>query len=284
MSIIGIAFSLVACSFLGIATLYPYHVDEPSAINGIADYGGSSRWTDVGCKVISDGYTSLLYGTSNSVWVATGGNFTINPWVWPTIPDMPLNASILYVELIVTLKLPSSTAVYFNMQYATDATYDDVWNETADWHGPANGTFIYGPITYWASKHINITDESVGGPNGGWTPTMLKSNLTWVRMFIASPPHYADGLLIDYIGLTYVWQYEYFGGWLDEEPDDTFSTYGITPVTILGTIGFIGMIAVPCVAVLASRQNGGSRIYLGVMALAAFTFCFGIFYASINGG
>ena len=55
-------------------------------------------------------------------------------------------------------------------------------------------------------------------------------------------------------------------------------------IGLMGMTGFIGMIGVPAASIWMLRRDGGSKIYIGVMALATFTFCFGIFYASINGG
>ena len=282
--VLGVIVSLIGCSFQGIATLYPYHVDTPNASFGIADWYGGSRYTSNGANNISDGFTIMAYAPVNEAWIATGGNYTINPWTYPALPDMPNNASILYVGIVAVYKHLTSETVFFHLQYTTDATYEEVWDAEASWHGPANGTFEY-YVPNWKTIEFNVTDSSVnGGPVGGWTPAMLKSNLTWVRMLIQMHTYYSNNILVDYIGLKYVWQYEYFGGLPDEETEDVFSAIGIGPIQILGGIGFIGMIAAPCAAILAVRQGGGGKAYYGIMALAAFTFCFGLFYASINGG
>jgi len=283
--VLGVIISLIGCSFQGTATLYPYHVDTPNASFGIADWGGGSRYFSQGANNISDGKTVLMYAPVNEAWIATGGNYTINPWTYPALPDMPNNASILYVWIVAVYKHMTNATSFFHLQYTTDATYEEVWDLEATWHNPApgNGTTEY-YVPYWKTTARNVTDSSVGGPVGGWTPAMLKSNLTWVRMLVQMHTYEPDAFLVDYIGLKYQWQYEPFAGWDDEETEDVFSAIGIGPIQILGGIGFIGMIAAPCAAILAVRQGGGGKAYYGIMALAAFTFCFGLFYASINGG
>ena len=283
--VLGVIISLIGCSFQGTATLYPYHVDTPNASFGIADWGGGSRYFSQGANNISDGKTVLMYAPVNEAWIATGGNYTINPWTYPALPDMPNNASILYVWIVAVYKHMTNATSFFHLQYTTDATYEEVWDLEATWHNPApgNGTTEY-YVPYWKTTARNVTDSSVGGPVGGWTPAMLKSNLTWVRMLVQMHTYEPDAFLVDYIGLKYQWQYEPFAGWDDEEEAGPFLSVIKNPIVLLGAVGFIGMIGVVPASIWFFRRDGGSKIYFGVMALVTFTVCSGFFLASIQGG
>lgn len=285
VSALGIMISLIGCSFNSMAVLYPYQIAGPPAQNAIDDYGGGFRFYDFASTTI-DGVWGYFWTYTHPAWICTGGNFTYDTWTWPPIPDMPNNASILYVDLIIVFKLPDAGDVAFTLQWTNNLTYEQIWNndfDGLDWHGPANTTHKTGPITYWSTTAINVTDETVGGPVGGWTPAMLKSNLTWVRFYA-----YTGGvpvtckMAIDYIGLRYTWQYEYFGGW----HPNLEATYilGITPIAIMGMFGFTGMIAVPVATIWFYRQSeGGSRVYYAIVALCCFLVCFGFFVGSIGG-
>ena len=263
------------------ATLYPYVVSTPSAMDGIGDGGVGWRYVTTGAKVILDGYQVLFYCPIYPLWIASG-NFTINPWTYPPLPIMPDNATVLYVNLVAVVKSPSSSSAWFNLQYALNATYNDVWTNVADWYGPTNATWLDGPITYWKTCRVNVTDETVGGPTGGWSASMINSNDTWVRMYSNDYITYENAILVDYIGLEYVWQYE--GGPGGPPPSGNVNIAPIDVPGIMGIFGFVGMIAVPAATIWFSRRDGGSKIYAAVMGFVAFFVCFGLFYASINGG
>jgi hypothetical protein len=58
----------------------------------------------------------------------------------------------------------------------------------------------------------------------------------------------------------------------------------ISVLGLMGITGFVGMIGVPAASIYFLRRDGGSKIYVGVMALVGMTVCFGFFLAAINGG
>jgi len=195
---------------------------------------------------------------------------------------MPNNATVLYVNLVAVVKLPSASSAWFNLQYALNATYNDVWTNVADWYGPTNATWLDGPITYWKTCRVNVTDETVGGPTGGWSASMVNSNDTWVRLYSNDYITYPNAILIDYVGLEYTWQYEPFSGW--HPPSWEISSEFMSVLGLMGIMGFVGMIGVPAASLWFYRRDGGSKIYAAVMALIGMTVCFGFFLASINGG
>lgn len=122
-----------------------------------------------------------------------------------------------------------------------------------------------------------------------WTPQILKSSDLCVKIisysYGVSPSVYCE---LDYLGLYYVWS----GPDPAEEEQTPYSEDepgAIGPIIpdvigLMGMTGFIGMIGIPAASIWFLRQDGGSKIHAGVMALIGFTVCFGFFYASINGG
>jgi hypothetical protein len=287
-AILLISILILNCSFQSMATPYPYEVNAPEALSGIGYYGGTSRWADIGTVKILDGHTSLFYVTSTVAWIATGNYTGHNPWQWPALPDMPNNATILNVELVVVLKYPYTySSSWFYLQYAVNTTYDEVWSDTASWYGPGNATWIDGPITYWKTCKVNVTDETVGGPIGGWSASMINSNETWVRIYTGSYLPYNRAIEIDYIGLNYIWEYP-IGV---PAPPSSGSPIGwgsswITNIFIatLGGVGFIGMIAYPGIAIYSYKSKDeklgsvvgfiiGETLFIGLLwfALSVFT-------------
>lgn len=92
---------------------------------------------------------------------------------------------------------------------------------------------------------------------------------------------------MDYLGIYCLWsgpdpeEYEIvLPG--EEGAGGPFTTPDV--IGLMGMTGFIGMIGVPAASIWFFKQDGGSKIYAAVTALVAFTVCFGLFYASINGG
>lgn len=131
------------------------------------------------------------------------------------------------------------------------------------------------------SEAHNITSYAT------WTPQILKSSDLYVKILAysygVSP---AVHCYLDYLGIYYTWSGP------DPPINETVIPGGDVPGTystpdvigLMGMTGFIGMIGVPAASIWFFRQDGGSKIYAAVTALVAFTVCFGLFYASINGG
>jgi len=132
----------------------------------------------------------------------------------------------------------------------------------------------------WAELTYRVTNLETN-----WTPAMVRSNSLYT--FITSTDHSVSevSLQVDYVGIMYNWT----AGPSSNEgtdliPPGTAQLGYMSPIGMIGTFGFIGMIATPPAAVWFYRKNGGSKIYFGVMALVTFTLSFGLFLGSINGG
>jgi hypothetical protein len=177
----------------------------------------------------------------------------------------PSNATILGVSIIaiVWCQIPRSFSFDFNL-----------WNGTGNTH-------MYG-----------------GAHTAQMTATLYSYNVTalypWnAANIVLSPPNTlvasitiggtaVKAVYVDYIGVDYIWTNSTTSG--GDDPETNFSINSIGVIGLMGMTGFIGMIGVPAASIWMFRRDGGSKIYIGVMALAAFTFCFGLFLASINGG
>lgn len=254
-----------------------YYGAVPGAINA-GDWLYANETATLGGLLNPPGYG---YSTQ---WIQTQG-FTTGVWnnQYHTARDIslpPNTATIVLVYLDVRWQDPiwggdgSTEIPDYKAGFSLDA--GSTWTWTA-FHDAriADGT----PADdCWDS--INITTLAT------WTPQTLKSNNFCVRMMAYSyqttPAVYYD---LDYLGIAYLWS-----GPDPEEfeqiiPGDEPGDIALPDVVgIMGITGFVGMIGVPAASIWLFKRDGGSKIYVGVMALVAFTVCFGFFYASINGG
>jgi len=139
---------------------------------------------------------------------------------------------------------------------------------------------VYTSAWYWGTGMWNYWEAHVNE-----TITWTASNLTdptefRVGLLVLGPA--GLGLLVDYLGFRYLWT---AGPPIPPEGPGLSEDFKLPDVIgLMGMTGFIGMIGVPAASIWFFRRDGGSKIYFGVMALVAFTVCFGFFLASINGG
>jgi hypothetical protein len=108
-----------------------------------------------------------------------------------------------------------------------------------------------------------------------WTSTSL-------TVYLITQTSYGKALYVDYVGLDYIWTNSTTAGGGD--PETEFGVMNLDVSGMMGIVGFVGMVGVPAASIWFFRHDGGSKIYIGVMALVAFTVCFGFFLGSINGG
>ena len=211
-------------------------------------------------------------------WVATGlynsTEYYGDPMVFP-----PSNSTIgdVYLYAYACIDTITSSRTFY-MQYAINESKSTIDAGTAIWHGGAaawsnikTATNVYPTFLAFA---IDITT------NESWNASMLRDNI-WVRLY--SDDHGSTKLYVDYVGLYYTWTY-------DEEPpeggEDPVGSFGLADFTIVsafGMVGFIGLIALPPVAIWMWRNEGGSRLRAFVTLLIAGMFCFVLFYVSIMG-
>jgi hypothetical protein len=238
-------------------------------------------WTENSDAIANrNGEYALIHGQSGDLGISTS-NFTSSDYIsWPTQTLPPDNATILWVHLLVYVATWVGYGHTFYLQYATNTTWADVSSASAVWHNGANTTKTMAsmppPGHIWNEYSSNVTT------NETWTPQMLKSSQTWIRLMMAEDTVWP--LYVDYIGLEYAWS---VGGGSGSGGGDV-GNIGIFQMPdvlgLIGVIGFIGVIGIPAASIWFFRRDGGSKVYAGVMALVAFTFCAGLFLASIQGG
>jgi hypothetical protein len=195
-------------------------------------------------------------------------------------PDAPDNATIQEVYIVAVVKnswvLPPK---YYNEHWRTfRLSYGfGTESEPPDSFPLGEQFSILGD--YWREITYRVTNLET------WTPAMVKSHSLYTFITSTDASTVYSSLQVDYVGIMYNWTAgptDYEGS--DFIPPGTAQLGFISPIGMIGLFGFIGMIATPVAAVWFYRNNGGSKIYFGVMALVTFTVCFGFFYASINGG
>lgn len=183
----------------------------------------------------------------------------------------PANATIISVSMLCVVRCA------VNKPFTLTLLYSELGGNIV----VVNSPMFYATTTDTAYSY-NIT---AGTP---WNASMLKSAVP-TEDFKVRVMSWADTgqfvLYVDYVGLSYIWAYP--AGGEDTEFDEGESGVFTMPdvIGLMGMTGFIGMIGVPAASIWFFRHDGGgSKIYTGVMALAAFLVCFGLFYASVNGG
>lgn len=129
----------------------------------------------------------------------------------------------------------------------------------------AEGTgLLYNNITSWED----------------WTPELLRDPGLSIKLDTAIPHAYS--YTMDYLGLVVYWQVED-----PNEPSEWEDSGGLSALSIvdmMGVTGFIGMIAVPPMTILAWRAGNDSRMAIFIKMLCLFMFCVTLFLVSVIGG
>lgn len=207
----------------------------------------------------------------NEWYVDDTFNLTLYPWFCNTIPTNG-TATIDYVFLIAIF---NSAAPQINLSYSVDggATYKN-----------STGLFGTGGGVPPVFRAFNVTSLEA------WTANMLMSSQFLVNMTIIHTGG-SETFYIDYLGFIAYYHVTWGGGapgpgWQPPESSEP-QDYDIGIVSgegvlrAMGFIGFIGMIAVPPMAILAWRHQEDSRMKLFVGAIASFMFCLTMFLISI---
>lgn len=128
-----------------------------------------------------------------------------------------------------------------------------------------------------------------------WTPAMLKSHDMSVSMRIYCPA-VPGTYKIDYLGYCADWTLPTGGDpdepwWWPGGGDGTMNNttapdvtppFGDIPVlSLMGMIGFGGMIAIPAGSIWMAQRSDQPRMILGLQAMIAFVVCLGLFLAAI---
>lgn len=224
---------------------------------------GPASW----CYCVSSNYSSLARGWFPDSSQAYG---------WPA-QTMPIgNSSIMSVYLVVVAKVsnyqvlpPYPSAC---LQYSIDGQenyYPALYS--------SNATFSIYNYTEYQVCLFNVTTYQ------NWTPQMLLSQETFVRVHITSA-EVVNPVLVDYVGLRYNWTF--LGAPDNPIWDWENSTLGQLSnasllIGALGTIGFIGMIVAPAVGIMMARHAEDRGAVIGKAALAMLA-CFALFWMAIH--
>lgn len=235
---------------------------EVASTNGVILYPNEAKRLD--------GTVAMVTGDGGA-WVAT--RYFTNPLYsnyWSPYSNRsafaPANATFLSVSMIAIARCQIPRTFQLTAISTVGTTYTST---KSSWYnaGTTDQAFTYNITAFLTSN----------GVLGNWT------NSTTAIYLQADDDSYGRAIYVDYVGLSFNWRYANGsssgpGG----SGEGTFRTPDV--IGLMGMTGFIGMIGVPAASIWMFRRDGGSKIYFGVMALVTFTVCFGLFYASINGG
>jgi len=188
----------------------------------------------------------------------------------------PDNATILSVSMVAVIwcQVPRQFRLYMYLFNGTDETIS-----YGNYENAAMAATLYSyNITTVTTWNATMLKADIGDPQHGFLSPDF--TLAFYVQLYGGPTNKA--VYIDYIGLDYIWTNSTTAGGGGSETD--FAVMNLDVSGMMGIVGFIGMIGVPAASVWFFRRDGGSKIYFGVMALVAFTVCFGFFLGSINGG
>jgi len=177
----------------------------------------------------------------------------------------PDNATILSISMITILRCAAPRWFSLTMNF---------WNGTG-W------TYMYGGA-YNAQMADTLYSVNVTALYD-WNATHITDYMSYVlSVVVVAGGGTTHAIYIDYVGIDYIWTNATTAGGGD--PETEFAVMNLDVSGMMGIVGFVGMIGVPAASIWFFRHDGGSKIYIGVMALVAFTVCFGFFLGSINGG
>ena len=225
---------------------------------------GPASW----CYCVSSNYSSLARG-----WFPDGSQ----AYGWPA-QTMPIsNSSIMSVYLVVVAKLANYQLLPPYPSACLQYSIDGQENYYPALYSP-NATFsIYNYTTYQECL-FNVTTYQ------NWTPQMLLSSSTFVRVHITSA-EVTNPVLVDYVGLRYNWTFTGLppGGPMNDWKNSTLGkiTFGQMLIGGIGVIGFVGMILVPPVGIILARTAENKMVLLVGMVIWM-VLSFGLFMAGVS--
>jgi hypothetical protein len=263
---------LLAIPAIPTARATPYGVFDvfaPTAYE-IASTHGSVLYPD-GAKKL-DETVAILYGDAVT-WIATR-YFTDPSYTnyWAPYSNRsafaPANATFLSVSMMAIARCGIPRAFQLTAISTVNTTYTST---NSPWYnaGQTDQAYIYNITSFLTSN----------GVLGNWT------NSTTAIYLTTDTVSNGHSIYVDYVGLSFTWKYANGSGISPGGPGGPWNPAGIPDVIgLMGIMGFVGMIGVPAASLWFYRRDGGSKIYAAVMGFVAFFVCFGLFYASINGG
>ena len=230
-----------------------------------------------GAQVASDGNTKDLHSTATYAYVETN-DFTNPTWNDPyggaveflSGTPVPNNGTATIVSVIIYAVFMASSpdaVLYFSV------------DDKASWSAGYSEGAGYGMIGW------NVTALTA------WTPAILNSDDTWIRLKTSSMSTY--NYYLDYLGFVYSYTVPWGGGYTppeeelpeeDTDPDWTYDLTGGGVVGVMGMVGLAGLVGTPAWIVIAWRQGEGSRIVIFVKGLVLGMFSFVMFWVSLVGG
>lgn len=230
-----------------------------------------------GAQVASDGQTKDLHSTATYAYVETN-DFTNPTWNDPYGGAMNFTSGDPVPDNGTATILSVSIYAKFMTWYPDMVFYFSV-DDKSSWSAGHSVSAGYGTIGW------NVTALTA------WTPAMLNSDDTWVRLKASSMTTY--NYYLDYLGFIYSYSVPWGGGYTppeedlpeeEDEPDWTYDLTGGGVVGVMGVVGLCGLVGTPAWIVIAWRQGEGSRIVIFVKGLVLGMFSFVMFWVSMVGG
>jgi hypothetical protein len=271
---------------------------------GLIHIGRGTGWGSVGnaygAQIYLDDNYLTLYTTETTIDRRVQTNlFTTS--IGPGMGPPPDNCTILHVEIQALLFTMDEVAPYDG--WTPEMTLQFSTNGKASWYvSSLIPSFPYGygdpspmapdiPIApgldynYGQGKFAwDVTNLTT------WTPAILKSSNMWVQANVQLT--YNAVSYMDYLGLNYAFLYPgETGVWCntsnttpipETETPPTVLPFSLDTMGLIGTVGFIGMIAIPAGGIWMAKRSDQPKLALGLQMMIAFVVCLGLFLAAIS--
>lgn len=281
------------------ADIYYYITELPSGSNSSYVWSYGHYHSDEGelpeAEIADDDDEFDLYTTLPSAsQMITVTDFTDNTsWVYPDFDEhypvgdrfevsfLPPDTATITSVLVVTrfgVVLPAPGTVYFPSMYLSYSLDDSDYDYSALY--PAS--MSTNPYILW-----NVTNEET------WTPALLNTSVLGARI-ITLPQAYVHYYL-DYVGFVITWYGDYLPGGegggeggggdplVPDIPTDygqLFTVEGIP--TILGIVGFFGMMFTAPLGIYLAQTTSESNMVVLVKMIAMFTVFLTFFMVSVT--
>jgi hypothetical protein len=182
--------------------------------------------------------------------------------------DFPLNnATIDWVYILAYVQVASGTIANFALTLDENLTGSIT---------TVVSTNTYATSTYPTAITFDVTDHY------DWTPAVLNNHTLISAKLTLTSVQDGSILGVDYLGLNYRWYYNETRPPAGPGPGPGFPALTINVPSLLGVIGFIGMIGALPIGVWYYRKTEGSRVRVAVFVFIAIIICYALFLAGSN--
>jgi hypothetical protein len=246
-------------------TAVHYDCTDPTYFMGIQNGGVVIP----SCSKKLDGFNAVMIeGSWLRTWDFTSTDVADYRVPYANRTDFPPNnVSIDWVYVLAYVQIASGTIAQFAL--------------TLEENSSGNVTTVISTNTYATSTYPTAITFDVTN-HYDWTPSVLNNHTLISTKLTLTNVQGGSFLGVDYLGLNYRWYYNETRPPAGPGPGPGFPALTINVPSLLGVIGFIGMIGALPIGVWYYRKTEGSRVRVAVFVFIAIIICYALFLAGSN--